>query len=111
LIRLTLYLLFAALIGVAAGEAFLRAYFPEPVAVDGCCEGWEPCPGRLPEMVAGRQYQWYCGPSRLKFAEVPNAGTATGRTMELDAGTATRNASSGFRGGGSGLADAGGSHF
>lgn len=81
------YIILAAIIGIVAGEMLLRLYFPEPLpAINDCCEQWEPCPGRPAEVIAGKSYRWYCGPSGLKFSEVPDAGTTTGRAVELDAG-------------------------
>lgn len=81
------YVALAAIIGIVAGEMLLRLYFPEPLpAINDCCEEWAPCPGRPIETVAGRSYQWYCGSSRAKYAEVPDAGSAIDRAVELDAG-------------------------
>lgn len=66
-------LIIAALCGIIVGDLLLDVMFPLPAAaVESCCDGWKPCPGRKPVRVNGHTYTWYCGPD----APVPVGGRA-----------------------------------
>jgi hypothetical protein len=61
------WLIGAVLVGFIAGDLALEAWFPMPApAVQGCCEGWKPCPGRKPLRINGRKHYWYCGPEEVR---------------------------------------------
>lgn len=74
----------AVLVGFIGGDLLLDVMFPMPAAaVQTCCEGWKPCPGRKKIRQHGHTYTWYCGPSD----DASDAGTST---QSMDAGAAAR---------------------
>lgn len=65
-----------ALTGLLSVPVLFDRLFPESPAVQGCCDGWKPCPGRRSWKVKVKaddgkyrfnEYTWYCGPEHPLF--------------------------------------------